>query len=551
MRKLLLTVIMFSVLSITSAQALSVNDISVDFDSQSVTINGSGTPNEDVVIQIINPGQDIPDPDAEFDSRIFNHFGNTAVGEDGNFSYRFIMVGTTTTDENKYLARVSAESGLDEKSFDFTSIDDIKNKLEIINSAADKETMKEAVEQAMKLLSVSPIAPYERLSEADRLKIAEKMVGAKPFSNIDLMLDTYNKFVLVRALHNEGDKTEFKNLLTEYAPELFDDIYKSSLSENGQNKSIDILKENISDVYDYESLVLNFKVAKLLACAQTSSKNNLVNALVEYKDVFDSSMTSYINSFLKSSGETKATVAGKILDKSPVELSQISKIIKEYFTSSKSSGGTSGGSGGGSSGKKTVSVDVVPQPVINNREGKNIFTDVDKSYWAYEAISYLYNKGVVSGKGDGRFEAEDLVTRAEMIKMLMLAFDVELTNDAEAFDDVSESDWCYKYICTAVKINVAKGLGNGSFAPQMNVTREDMAVFLDRAIINTGKKLPEGDYNAQFEDDSEISDYAKASVYAMRNAGIISGRSDGCFDPKAYATRAEMSKLLYVALQLI
>ena len=558
MRKLLLTAMIFSVLSVTCAQAVSINDISVDFGTQSVKITGNGNPNEDVVIQIINPGQAMPAPEDGFVDGVFNHFGNTATDEDGNFEYAFIMSGVTTTDENKYLARVSADSGLNEKKFDFTSIDDIDNKLELINGAADKETMNENIGQTIKLLSFSPIEPYEKMTDSDKLKIAEKMMSVKPFSNIDVMLDTYNKFILIQALNNEADAAEFKNLLAKYASELFDDIYSKELDESGKSKSIDILKSNIKSVNDYDDLGLNFKIANLLACGQTATKSNIVNAIVEYKDIFtviDKSMSSYIKSFMESSDDTKASVAGKIIDKSPSEISQVSAVIKEYFTPTQKptedTDSKSGSKSGSISGKKTYTVELPNVAVPNPREEikKDIFGDITKNHWAYEAVAYLHDKGIVNGKGDNKFGTDDLVTRAEMIKMLMAAFNVELKTGSEEFEDVSESDWYYKYVSTAAAINVAKGVGNGCFAPNMNVTREDMAVFLDRVIKYSGKQLKESADTAQFEDDSQISDYAKTAVYAMKKVGIINGKADGRFDPKAYATRAEMAKMLYVALQ--
>lgn len=557
MRKLLLTAIIFSALSITSVHAVSVNDISVDFDSQSVTITGSGTPNENVVIQIINPGKDIPAPETGYVEGVFNHFGNTAVNEDGNFEYKFIMSGVTTTDENKYRARVAADSGLIEKEFDFTSIDDINNKLALINSAADKETMKETVEQTMDLLAFSPIAPYAGMSDADKLQIAEKMLIAKPFANIDNMIDSFNKCILIQALHNETDKAEFKNLLTTYAAELFDDIYQTALNETGQNKSIDILHGNIKNAADYEGLKFNFNAANLLACGQTATKNNMVNALVAYIDIFktaDNSMSAYVNSFTSASNETKATIAGRILDRAPSDIAQMAKIIKDYFTPSQTPGGGSGGSGSGGGSVKRENAAEGPDLLVvkpQTESEKNMFADVDESHWAYDAISYLHKKGVINGKGNGRFESEDLVTRAEMITMLVTAFNVGQTNGERGFNDVTENDWYYKYVTAAAAIDVAQGVGDGNFAPQANVTREDMAVFLNRILSYKGKQLAQGDESVQFEDDSEISDYAKTAVYAMKKAGIISGRADGRFVPKAYATRAEMAQLLYIALQSI
>ena len=48
-----------------------------------------------------------------------------------------------------------------------------------------------------------------------------------------------------------------------------------------------------------------------------------------------------------------------------------------------------------------------------------------------------------------------------------------------------------------------------------------------------------------FEDDARITDYAKESIYALKNRGILLGQGNGFFEPQGCATRAEAAKLVY------
>ena len=49
----------------------------------------------------------------------------------------------------------------------------------------------------------------------------------------------------------------------------------------------------------------------------------------------------------------------------------------------------------------------------------------------------------------------------------------------------------------------------------------------------------------KFDDDAEMSDYARESIYALKGMGVINGKSNNLFEPKAFATRAETAKMLY------
>ena len=173
------------------------------------------------------------------------------------------------------------------------------------------------------------------------------------------------------------------------------------------------------------------------------------------------------------------------------------------------------------------------------------FSDISNVKWAKEAIEYLAARGVISGPGDGTFRPNGNVTRAEFIKMLMMALELEDEKAVCTFSDVNEGAWYYKPIATAQKLGIVKGKGDGTFGVNDEILRQDMTVMTYRTEQLLDIDLDD-DVNVEpFTDEAEISSYAKEAVTAMQRAGIINGIGDGSFAPKNSVTRAEAAVIIY------
>ena len=213
------------------------------------------------------------------------------------------------------------------------------------------------------------------------------------------------------------------------------------------------------------------------------------------------------------------------------------------------SGGESGsGGGGGVSGGK---VPLVVDPSNNNGEETTGFKDVGDSYWAAKQIKYLFDKKLISGRGDNLYEPEATVTRAEFVKLILGGMGIEATAKDTRFGDISPSDWAYPFITTAESIGLINGVTETNFGADANITRQDMAVIICRALTERGVIDAEsGAKGEEFADDSEVSDYAKDAVYLLRGANILNGRGDNRFDPTEFVTRAEAAAVIYNLLQI-
>lgn len=229
----------------------------------------------------------------------------------------------------------------------------------------------------------------------------------------------------------------------------------------------------------------------------------------------------------------------------------ISEPVKIYKPADTSSGGSSSGGGGGSSSVSRPStgtkdtVTIAPPKTDDTKKPENTekqsFSDVSKNHWAYSFIESLYKDEILNGTGDGKFEPDRYITRAEFVCALIKALKLNTAGADVSFTDVSAGDWFMPYVAKAVAQGFVKGFEDGSFKPNDFVTREQMAVMVSNAL-----QLTDGG-ETSFSDNADISAWASDSVGKMYRKGYISG-SNNEFRPLDSATRAEVSKILSLIL---
>lgn len=170
------------------------------------------------------------------------------------------------------------------------------------------------------------------------------------------------------------------------------------------------------------------------------------------------------------------------------------------------------------------------------------FQDVTKE-WAKEPIEALAARGVIIGTGDGKFKPDDKVTRAEFIMMLMNVFELTDSNATTTFSDIKIGTWCYDEVATAQRLGIVKGRPDGSFGAQDEITRQDMAIMAYQAMTYAGL-TSDSEIPLRFVDANSISSYALEGVTAMQTAGVISGMGNGEFVPKSKSTRAQAAVVI-------
>lgn len=226
-------------------------------------------------------------------------------------------------------------------------------------------------------------------------------------------------------------------------------------------------------------------------------------------------------------------------------IEDLKRFIDKYEPESKPSGGGGGSRGGAATNVPMNSyggTEVLTEPAEVPKE--NVFSDISEVPWAEEAVTALRKKGVINGKSDTLFCPNDYVTREEFAKMLVLAFEMNLVGEELPFTDVAYEDWSYPYIKTAYIAGITKGVSADIFGKNERITRQDVCVMLMRAAECTETSLKSGAAR-RFNDEGDISDYAREAVAKISAAGIISGDESGNLNPRSGATRAETAKMIY------
>ncbi|NMB33467.1 MAG: cellulase family glycosylhydrolase, partial [Clostridium sp.] len=169
----------------------------------------------------------------------------------------------------------------------------------------------------------------------------------------------------------------------------------------------------------------------------------------------------------------------------------------------------------------------------------------DVTGWYKDAVDFLSARAIILGREDNAFDPSANITRAEFVQILANMSGADPNEyKTSIFNDVKTDDWFNGAVQWAYENNIAFGY-DGNFNPNDNITRQDMAVMLkqyNEAIL--GCALKNINEEILFEDNIDISLYAREAVSEMQKMGIVSGRGNSIFDPRANATRAEASSMV-------
>jgi len=324
----------------------------------------------------------------------------------------------------------------------------------------------------------------------------------------------------------------------------------SRITESGKDKLLkDFQGNSFSGVEDADVRFGEETVLKAICYPAEKTSKALLNILDEYNFVLGLNLSA----FNKLSNASRSEAIVKFSNEKPTiknMQSVLDEIVDSYETDKPLSGGNGGG-GGSRGNSASPYIPLVDSGITNisiNQTPTSAFNDIAGVEWAKEAILTLNEKGIISGYGNGTFAPDANIKREEFLKLVVSAFYPDEESAQISFDDVSADAWYYDYVGIGVNKGIIKGISENLFGSGMNITRQDMAVIL----YNVGQsKITANDNVNMFADDEEISDYAKESVYALRDAGVINGVSETEFAPQNNATRAETAVMLYRFMKLL
>ena len=214
--------------------------------------------------------------------------------------------------------------------------------------------------------------------------------------------------------------------------------------------------------------------------------------------------------------------------------------VTKNFTINKTSTSNGGSSSSGSSESTDykISVDKKDTP------GKLPYSDVQKSAWYYDSISYVSQKELMTGDGE-HFNPDSKMTRA-MVVTVLFRFGGASGSYGNNFTDITAGSWYEQSTAWATANGIASGVGNSKFAPESTVTREQLAVMLFNYAKYKGLDVSVGEDTdlLAYNDAQTSSDYARTALNWACGRGILQGDSKGNLNPRNSASRGEVAAML-------
>jgi len=181
--------------------------------------------------------------------------------------------------------------------------------------------------------------------------------------------------------------------------------------------------------------------------------------------------------------------------------------------------------------------------ILDDLSESLIFADVSEAHRYAEAIAYLKEEGIIEGYANGTFRPEQSINRVEILKMLLLGFDYEVSEDFTMLDfsDLDDEAWYLPYLNYAVNLGIVQGHPNGTYLPSHSLNR---AEFL-KILFNTyGIILTDYPITDLYPDTGIDAWYATYVQYAKDN-NLMDTDLEGNFNPGNEVTRGEVGETIY------
>ena len=160
--------------------------------------------------------------------------------------------------------------------------------------------------------------------------------------------------------------------------------------------------------------------------------------------------------------------------------------------------------------------------------------------WYHEAVDYMVSEGLMAGVGDRKFAPSTGMTRGMMVTVLYSGAGKPMVHSDSTFVDVPTNVWYSAPVAWAQETGIVAGVSADHFAPNANITREQIAAILWRS---SGSPEAKADLSG-FADNGSISSYAVPALKWAVEQGIMAGDNLGRLNPTKTATRAEVAVMM-------
>jgi|GEM_PF-3190316 len=548
----------------------SVSDVSskidavFDINAQKLSINGkiNNCADKCAFVYVLNQGKTIADLKNDSIENVFSYEAVCLLDGEGKYATGFTPDASSVM--GKYTAGIIAEGASYTDEFVNIDAENESRLLSRYNSAQSAQDMIDITNSNAELLAYDNNLFNEYKNDPIQItKAFTNVLRHKPYASTNDITTEINRELALLKLCNVNDVNDFINKINQFNTYINMNIsaYISSSTPADVVKDIysrllNINYENVDDLY--EQFVKSAILTKINAVADyTGIKNVLLSERTALEN-FGIKMSIYDSLSDSSKFDRAITMIYSNWDDFETKFNtQVlygdNEVNHKTSDSSTSSTSSKTKSGGGSS-PKSSGVDMglyIPETkTVPENKPKVNFIDINEALWAENEINYLAENGFISGNGNNAFEPNRSITREEFVKIVISAFNLTDKNSKSEFDDVPTDRWSYIYVSTAKGLNIVSGTGNRLFGAKSNITREDACVVLHNLVKNVYRYSGDTDMTP-FDDESEVSDYAKEAVAEFKGLGIANGKMNNMFCPKDNLTRAEAAKVIVCVLQKV
>lgn len=172
------------------------------------------------------------------------------------------------------------------------------------------------------------------------------------------------------------------------------------------------------------------------------------------------------------------------------------------------------------------------------------FLDVPENMWYFDAISYAYGKGLMTGVSGYAFAPDSVTTRGQIVTILYRLEGEPAAAASGRFTDVAAGQWYTQAVEWAASQGIVDGYGSGAFGPEDHITREQLAAILYRYARYKGADTSASGDLTSFSDVGRVSPWAMESLGWANGTGLVTGKNGNLLDPLGSATRAEVATIL-------
>ena len=179
-------------------------------------------------------------------------------------------------------------------------------------------------------------------------------------------------------------------------------------------------------------------------------------------------------------------------------------------------------------------------------EWENPFTDVSENDWFFESVKYANENGLMSGTTNTTFEPNEPLTRGMLVAIFYRADGEPAVNKSIPFSDVDTNAYYSNAVVWAQQNGIVNGVTENEFAPENNITREQIAAIMFRFAKYKGYDVSVGENTniLSYTDAESISEYAISAMQYAVGSGLMKGKTETSINPQDNATRAEIAAIL-------